>query len=141
MKCPNGVAELRLRVPASLEAVEEICGEFRKCLAAVPDASAWFAAELIMREALNNSVLHGCGGNPDKQIECRVRVNSRRLIINVKDEGDGFDWRRVAGRKTVVSAVCGRGVSILFTYGTRVRFSNKGNAVTVVKHFQKATPD
>ncbi len=57
------------------------------------------------------------------------------------DDGDGFDWRAVLQRRkentatTAATAASGRGLEILLRYATRVRFNEKGNAVTIVKRF------
>ena len=52
-----------------------------------------FAAELLLREALTNAVVHGCHAESGKQVRCSMRLKGRRLLIVVDDDGDGFDWR------------------------------------------------
>jgi anti-sigma regulatory factor (Ser/Thr protein kinase) len=125
--------ELRAVLPATLEAVEEFFIEFRRRARGLLDRVDCFAAELLVREALTNAVVHGCHADAARQIRCSLRLRSRRLLIVVADDGDGFDWR-TAWRKTAVFPDCsGRGIEILRKYASRVRFSERGNVVTMLK--------
>lgn len=85
--------EMRVTLPATLQAVEEFFAEFRRKSQSLPDPSICFGAELLVREALTNAVLHGSGADPAKQVRCSVRLKGRRLLIAVSDDGEGFDWR------------------------------------------------
>ena len=135
MRRPACASDLRVTVCATHEAVEGVCAEFRAGRETFPDPANYFVSELLLREALANALLHGCRGDPDRTIHCQVRVNPHRLIVAVRDDGAGFDWRTALGRQAPVSAVCGRGLEIFRTYGTRVRFNSRGNAVIVIKRF------
>ncbi len=107
--------------------------EFRNRSCHLLDRRNSFAAELLLREALTNAIVHGCQKNPSKQVHCRLRLKGRRLLIVVKDEGDGFDWRGARGDRKGVPDSSGRGIEILRKYADRVRYNEKGNAVTIVK--------
>ena len=119
-------------VPSS---VDEFCAEFRSHAEKHLDRPQRFAAELLVREALNNAVLHGCRSDPRKHFRCALRLGVGRLTLAVEDGGDGFDWRAAMQRRGETSDTSGRGLGILFRYATRVRFNDKGNAVTIVKRF------
>ncbi len=127
--------EWRPRLPATLEAIEELCAEFRPWFATACSPLSTFQAELLLRESLTNAVLHGCAGDPRKQVSCVLRVKPGRLLIAIQDAGEGFDWRAVWNRSPDVSAVHGRGVEILRQYANCVRFNRKGNVVTIVRRF------
>jgi anti-sigma regulatory factor (Ser/Thr protein kinase) len=139
--------ELWQTLAAVPSAVEEFCIEFRRHAEKHLDRPHRFAAELLVREALNNAVVHGCRSDPGNRFRCALRLGVGRLTIAVIDDGDGFDWRAVLRRRNdnvataataataATTAASGRGLGILFRYATRVRFNEKGNAVTVVKRF------
>ena len=129
--------EMRTTLPANMAAVEMFFIEFRRRIESILDRSNLFTAELLVREALTNAVMHGCHADPSKQVRCllRLRVKCRRLLIAVADEGDGFDWRN-ALRKSAGDCQCsGRGVEIFRLYADRVRYSSRGNLVTIIKRF------
>jgi anti-sigma regulatory factor (Ser/Thr protein kinase) len=119
---------------ATTDEAEEFCRQFRRRAAHLGRSSLFFA-ELVLREALMNAVLHGSSGNRNKQILCTVRLASGRVIIAVQDEGEGFDWRAVPEPPERSLQTCGRGIDILRKYSSRVRFNNKGNAVIVIIRF------
>jgi serine/threonine-protein kinase RsbW len=126
---------MKASLPATLEAAEKFLAEFRhrwKCRLKRADR---FAVELLLREALANAVKHGSNSDPDKTVRCVLRLRGRSLTIAVRDEGDGFNWR-AAGRGPLGSLKpSGLGVPIYRQYATRVRFNDRGNAVTIVKQF------
>ena len=126
---------LRATLPATLEAMEEFCTEFRRHVDGAAGRADRFAAELLLREVLTNAVIHGCGGDAGKRVHCVLRLRDRRLTIAVRDEGEGFDWRAAQGCQAGFQAPSGRGVEILRKYATRVRFNDRGNSVTLIKRF------
>ena len=132
-----GLVEYRMRatLPATLEAVEGFYADFRRRFEGTATHADCFAAELLLREALNNAVIHGCRGDAGKHVHCVLRLRGRRLLIAVRDEGEGFDWRATRQCDAALEDTSGRGVDILRRYATRIRFNDRGNSVMVVKHF------
>jgi serine/threonine-protein kinase RsbW len=130
---PAAVREIRTTLPATLDAVEEFFVGFRLQAQNMLSQSDWFAAELLAREALTNAVVHGCHCDPRKRVVCVLRLRGRRLTIAVHDEGQGFDWRAAAERRGRDFASSGRGIQILRRFAIRVRYNEKGNAVTIIK--------
>jgi anti-sigma regulatory factor (Ser/Thr protein kinase) len=129
--------ELRRSLAATIEAVEEFFVEFRLHSHAMMERVNRFEAELLVREALTNAVLHGCGADPRKQVRCWLRLRGKRLLIAVADEGRGFDWRAARAKSAGALDCFGRGLEILYRYADRVRFNESGNLVTMIKRFDK----
>ncbi len=127
--------EMRRALPATLQAAEEFLVDFRRWSQVLLDGMNCFAAELLMREALTNAVVHGCHTDPGKHVRCSLRLRRRRLLIAVEDEGDGFDWRAARRNPAALSDCSGRGIEILRKYANRVRYNDRGNAVTMIKRF------
>src|SRR5437764_5353626 len=126
---------MRATLPASTEAVEEFFIEFRRLVQTWVSRADRFTAELLLREALANAVVHGCQGDITRRIRCTLRLRGRRLIIAVRDGGEGFAWRLARERRAAYLSSSGRGIDILQRYATRVRFNKRGNAVTIIKVF------
>jgi anti-sigma regulatory factor (Ser/Thr protein kinase) len=125
---------IRVEIPATVDAVEAFALEFRSRCPAVCEESA-FPAELLLREALMNALEYGCRGDPAKRIFCTIRAKRRRLVIVVRDEGEGFDWRATTRYESALAATSGRGIEIFQKYASRVRFNTKGNAVALMRRF------
>ena len=128
--------ELRMTLPATLEAVEEFFVEFHRRSQAMMARANCFAAELLVREALTNAVVHGCGSDPRKRVHCSLRLRRGRLLIAVADEGGGFDWRAARCASAGLSDDSGRGMEILRRYANHVRFNDKGNLVTIIRQIE-----
>jgi serine/threonine-protein kinase RsbW len=126
---------MRMALPATLQAAEAFFVEFRYRSEALMDRVSRFAAELLVREALTNAVVHGCHADPGKQVRIVVRLKCGRLLIAVDDDGDGFDWRGAWRRSAELSDCSGRGIEILRAYASRVRYNSRGNSVTMIKRF------
>lgn len=127
--------EWRFQLPSTLEAIEAVCVEFRLWIAHACAGLNAFSAELLFREALTNSVVHGGGDDPTRQVSCVLRAGRGRLLIAIQDQGEGFDWRAASGRSADSEDTGGRGLDILRHYASSVRFNSKGSAVTLVKKF------
>lgn len=46
---------------------------------------------VALTEALSNAILRGNGDDPRKHVHVRVEVGVDRLVVEVADEGNGFD--------------------------------------------------
>lgn len=47
---------------------------------------------VAVSEALSNAILRGNGDDPEKHVHVRAEVDARRLVVEVGDEGEGFDF-------------------------------------------------
>jgi serine/threonine-protein kinase RsbW len=129
--------DTRAVIPATFDAIEQLFAEFRATCQCVQRQRNRFAAELVLREALTNALVHGNRRDPAKLIRCALRMKRGRLIIAVEDMGEGFDWRIIRDREADPAASCGRGMGIFRRYATRVRFNEKGNGVAIVMNFDE----
>jgi len=129
--------DLRITLPASLNAVEEFFRSFRRQHGFVSRPGESFVAELLLREALINAVVHGCGRDGKQQIYCRIRRRGANLTFLVRDGGEGFDWRKWHGRDSAATAESGRGIEIFRRYANRYRYNKSGNCLTIWKRFSQ----
>lgn len=126
--------DLRRKIPCSAAGAEAFCREFRPWHQEACGGRDAYASELLLREALANSVRHS--GWDRREIACVLRGNDRRLLIAVRDGGPGFDWR------TQLAICCGtglntsgRGLPIYLRYAQQLRFNGSGNGVTLLRRF------
>ncbi len=88
-----------------------------------------FALDLVMRETLNNAVIHGNQRQPDQLVNYSVKVAGQQFEIMVSDEGTGFDWRSVLNLESVKGYDHGRGFPILQSYCSHIRLNEAGNQI------------
>lgn len=60
----------------------------------IQDENLYFDAKLILDELICNGILHGNKQDANKEIEVDVEIDEHLIIIQVKDQGNGFDYRK-----------------------------------------------
>ncbi len=90
---------------------------------------------LCLEELLHNAMEHGNRCDRSKKVYITVKAEPTKAIIRVRDEGEGFDHRRVIaegeGRQDILSER-GRGLLIVRHYADDLRFNREGNEATLV---------
>ena len=93
---------------------------------------------VALAEALANAIIRGNGGEPEKQVRVLAVVEDRRLVLEVADEGPGFDLdacTRDATSDENIEREDGRGLFLMKRLMDRVeRFSENGNVVRLTLH-------
>lgn len=92
-----------------------------------------FAVQLLLRESLTNAVAHGSQNDPAKKIECSLFIDqeSKILIIEVCDQGEGFDWQVRSKFCSKPADTCGRGIDIMKRYSHELYFNEAGNKLII----------
>lgn len=125
-------AEFQWTTPAILENVDQICAAAEIALNPYHlSQKDRFAIALLMREALNNAVIHGCKKDPTLTISCRLWISEFEVAIEISDCGAGFDWRSPSLRLSEPGSDHGRGMTIYKLYATSISFNQPGNCVTL----------
>lgn len=123
-----------LSFSATLENVDQAALETKKFLSRVHAEQQAFDVVLVLREALANAVLDGNRLDANKRVTFSLRLESDTLILEIEDEGEGFDWRRYLGKAPPPSSESGRGLAIMEGYCQDVVFNDRGNKVMLRKH-------
>jgi len=92
-----------------------------------------FEMVLGAREILNNAVIHGSSRNPELNIEFSVSIQGSAIVMEVIDEGAGFDFTAYATAECDPMETCGRGLQILKSYFDTVSYQPPGNRVALKK--------
>ncbi len=122
---------LTILFSSALEQVDAVSRETEHFLSRLGVQEKAFRILLSMREALTNAILHGNKKNPRKLIHYRVHVDEGVLVMEVEDEGAGFDWKQHMKSKPRVRSESGRGLFIMRQYASEVRFNDKGNRLVL----------
>ena len=121
---PSDVAYIERVVSVVIRQCEEFGFPPRQCALNVPVA---------LTEALSNAILRGNGDDRSKQVRVRARVDDRGLVMEIADEGNGFDYSSCMRDPTApenLDREDGRGLYLMQRLMDRVeRFSDHGNVV------------
>ncbi|MBU0682621.1 MAG: ATP-binding protein [Proteobacteria bacterium] len=124
----NSIHRFHHRLPSTLEGINKTVAELTDFIKEIELKTNYFALIFLVREALNNAVIHGNKMSPTKQVQIDVVVEGANISITIRDEGDGFHWRKWVDRQPVnPEKTSGRGVYALQQYGYSIRYNDKGN--------------
>lgn len=121
-------------INACLSNVDEVCSDMSAWLMEQELASHRFPLELLVREGLNNAIIHGCQLNPSRQICCQLERVEDALLLKIEDDGAGFDWQtHLPNNDEETDHENGRGLQIYRLYSDFVGFNPRGNQVILIR--------
>jgi serine/threonine-protein kinase RsbW len=83
-----------------------------------------FEVRLAAEEALVNAIRHGNRGDPARLVQVRCEVDGDRVLVEVRDQGTGFDPERADGN----------GLALMRRCTSWLRYNDAGNHVTLCKY-------
>ena len=88
---------------------------------------------LALNEAATNAIVHGNKNDPNKEVTVTAKVTPDRIEFTVADQGQGFDPGSLPSPLDEPNLMkpSGRGVFLMRQFADQVRFSEKGNRVTL----------
>ena len=93
---------------------------------------------VALTEALSNAILRGNGDDAGKEVRVRAEVSELRLVVEVVDEGEGFDLEPCTTDPTSPENLAredGRGLFLMRSLMDRVEaFRGDGNVVRLTLH-------
>ncbi|MGH7720997.1 MAG: ATP-binding protein [Gemmatimonadaceae bacterium] len=126
---------LELRIPSDVRYIERVVELVtRQCeeLAYHPRQIA-LNVPVALTEALSNAILRGNREASSKTVQVRADVDRDRLVLEVVDEGKGFDLEKCLRDPTSPDNLMredGRGLFLMSRLMDRIeRFDNHGNVV------------
>ena len=88
---------------------------------------------VALTEALSNAILYGNGDRRDRHVHVRAEVDRERLVVEVSDEGAGFDLETAEIDPTSPENLLredGRGLFLMRRLMDSVeRFDDRGNVI------------
>lgn len=132
----DGDGRCEVRMSADVTHIDRFCGDLSAFLARAGLSALEFDFGLMAREALANAILHGSGGDPDKEVFAVLALESARLSLTVRDQGPGWNWGEHDWSTPPPGSVGGRGLCILRHYSDEVLFNGPGNEVIIIKRLE-----
>jgi len=133
-------AALRVSFPASVEQVEQFIAGIHDFLADQNLSVVSFDMELLAREALVNAVQHGCASDPTRKVHAALTLERGELLLTVRDEGPGWDWRTMPTAPPDPRSESGRGIFIIRKYSDYFTYNDIGNTLTICKRVPSEVP-
>ncbi|MBQ2790686.1 MAG: ATP-binding protein [Thermoguttaceae bacterium] len=94
-----------------------------------------FAVRLALEEAIANAVEHGNRRNPSKQVDVFAEISLERVLLSVRDEGEGFD-EAATPNPTLdenLEIPTGRGLFLIRSFMTNVWRGSNGAEIFMEK--------
>lgn len=126
---------LEVEIPSDVRYIEHVVDMVaRQCTQlAYSKRQTSLNVPVALTEALSNAILRGNGEIAAKHVQVRCDVDSDRLVVEVVDEGSGFDLTGCMEDPTRPENIVredGRGLFLMARLMDSVeRFSNHGNVV------------
>ena len=126
---------VELDIPSDVRYIEDIVAMVTRQCAQLAYAPRQLALNIpvALTEALSNAILYGNRVRADKHVHVRAEVDRERLVVEVSDEGAGFDLETAESDPTVPENLLredGRGLFLMRHLMDSVeRFDDRGNVV------------
>jgi serine/threonine-protein kinase RsbW len=84
-------------------------------------------------EAVNNAIMHGNKFNKDKIVDVEISFKNEKLKVKISDQGNGFVPENVPDPTMPknIEALNGRGIFLMSKLADEIKYSKRGNAVTM----------
>lgn len=135
----EGVRAVRLRIPAKPEYI----ALGRLALTGLAqardlDSDTIGDLKLALTEAVSNSVRHAYGEDGDGQVEIRYELRADRIVVEVTDDGAGFDPEETPSFNGDELSEGGLGIAIIRTIADEVEIESqpgmRGSRLRFVKN-------
>jgi len=116
----------------SLRIVEKAIDEATNELGISPDYYGKILVSTL--EGVNNAILHGNNSDPDKMVDIEIAFERKELKIKITDEGNGFIPKKLPDPTVPenLESLNGRGVYLMTRLADKIKYSKKGNSVTMI---------
>ena len=136
-----------LAIGSRFENIELVQVVLRDCLERLgmeEDTRHW--VDVAVREALANAIKHGNEQNPSKQVHVDLAVEGAELVIQVEDEGMGFDPAGLGDPLAPENLLRpnGRGIFYMRSFMDQIQYGSGpggGTMVTLRKKLTGSTAD
>ena len=135
----SDTGKLSLKIPSDIKYIRRASSGILKWLHPRKlDDSTLFDIRLCVEEVVRNAITHG--NNNDKGLKVLVSywLEGDRLIIEIEDEGRGFDPGKVPDPTIEENIIknSGRGFYIVRKLIDKMEFNDKGNKVRLTKYLK-----
>lgn len=125
----------KLIIPSNHEGI-------KKCVNLVPeiehklnlDDKTSFALRTVLIESVTNAICHGNHYNNEKTASVTIKINDKKIIVEVEDQGEGFDASLIPSPidPDNITLETGRGIFFIRAFSESFQTVGKGNIVNIV---------
>jgi serine/threonine-protein kinase RsbW len=139
----SSILEFDSWMPSAIQAISPLVDRLMRLIErsqCVPGAEP--DVELVLREALDNAVVHGNQEDPKTRVHIRCRCGpGNEISIVVTDQGKGFDFGKIVGNGFTSDTVSehGRGIQLMKAYMDDVHFERGGSEVHMHRRSRTAS--
>lgn len=132
---PTGQLQFHLAIGSrfeNVEVVQIVLNDSLERMGVEADARHWI--DLAVREAVANAIKHGNRGDPGKRVEVCMCRDGGDVVVQVEDQGVGFDPRRVNDPRAPENLLRpdGRGIFYIEKFMDGVEWGRRPDGGTVV---------
>ncbi len=127
-------------IPSRLDLIPDFIATMIEKLLYLPlDEESIFSVKLCLHEAVINAVEHGNKLDSHLTVKVGIAFEQDKLIIEVTDQGSGFNPRKVPNPTSPANILKmeGRGIYLIKNLMNKVEFLNGGRTIKMVKVVQK----
>ena len=101
-----------------------------------------FAMRLSLEESLTNAIRHGNKMDPTKFVTVDCRIDTHKMTVMVRDEGEGFEPEEVPDPtlEEFIERPCGRGLMLMRAYLNACEYSEGGRCLTMERERNSPLP-
>ena len=131
----TGAPRVDLEIPSDIGCIEEVVSAVLACCPSPPFSARHRALciPVALTEALSNAILRGNREDRAKTVRVRAAVEAQTLVVEVEDDGAGFDMDACTADPTVQANLGredGRGLFLMRRLMDGVeQFAGRGNGV------------
>ena len=124
-KLPTELKEVNSFIDRVFPKILEVTGAFEEN----------FKVKLALEEALTNAIRHGNALVPGCYVRVQIKADRKQIMLDVHDEGKGFDFHNLPDPTQADNAVrpSGRGVFLMRKIMDKVEFYDNGSGVKMIK--------
>jgi serine/threonine-protein kinase RsbW len=136
----GGGFPFEMSIPSDVRFIETVVGMVTRHCAErqLPSRACNLTVPVALTEAISNAILYGNREDSTKNVRIRATLDERSLVLEVADEGGGFDLEACTIDPTSpgnLDREDGRGLYLMRTLMDRVeRFTDGGNVVRLTLH-------
>lgn len=127
----QSASRLNWFIPSCFDEIDGICREARILLERYKQDGHCFAVELLLREFINNAIIHGHQMRSYKRVQVMIQIGRKWIQLKIADEGTGFKCRYKQKEIPDLTATSGRGLCIASCYCHKIQRNRMGNHVTL----------
>ena len=103
------------------------------------DEDSLFGIKLSLEEALVNAIKHGNKMDKNKSVSLKLVLDSEKLEIQIKDQGQGFNHKYLSlpTTKKNLEKPSQRGVFLIRKFMDRVNFYDGGSRIKMIKYLNQ----